>query len=393
MEDLRSHKIKYVNKVESTSPTYNVGNSMKIKINKNNVVENDINLDKNLKFKVGMKIKHKEEGIVGEIKFIGQEKIAIVWEDNTRERMGLDEAQDSLDYVDVTQTLVAPLETEMNDKEEEDEEVNASVAVNKAIDVLSDVELSNENEEKTEDIDIEKVKMKRQIDKLNNELTGKKSNVMKEKIAKELVDMAVLKSIIDEDDRELEITKILSFDDNAFEEYKNSILDYQTGEGEVTSSVDTVPAETSMTEAEKALLKIKNNGGKGIIGDFSKELDTPVRTNQEARPVANTASLSSEKRTLASIRDDKYTFATKDCLPPSFEESFTEILSEHVNSIPQPRQKIAESVEKELPGFENIQGLKKPIRIANSNATSYPSNTNISDLIGSLDWTILPGRR
>jgi hypothetical protein len=340
----------------------------------------------------GSKVRHKEEGIVGEIKFIGSEKVAVVWEDNTRERISFDEARKNLEYIDDIQSIVAPTTSQMS--------YNPTVnkMLDKAIASLDEDELDEEIIEigsveailtSEKDFDIEKIKMQRTINDLNDQLVEKKTDSMKEKIARELVDVAIMKGIIDRDDLDLEITKVMSFSDSEFENYKTSVLDYETDGSIVTSSF--APIQPEMTEAEKMLARIKNNGGKGIIGDFSKELN--VSASSTPQIISNNVSSTAERRTLAEIKDDKFTFAKVNEKIPTFEEQFESILSAKVND--NQRAIEASYIErnyieepKELPGFENLQGLKKPLRVTEK-ATSFPTNTNLKDLFSEMGWTTL----
>lgn len=335
----------------------------------------------------GSKVKHKEEGIVGEIKFIGSEKVAIVWEDNTRERISFDEARKNLEYIDDIQSIVAPTTSQMS--------YNPTVnqMLDKAIASLDEDELDDEIIEvgsvegiltSEKDFDIEKIKMQRTINDLNDKLVEKKNVSMKEKIARELVDVAIMKGIIDSDDLDLEIAKILSFGDIEFENYKTSILDYETDGSIVTSSF--APIQPELTEAERMLARIKGNGGKGIIGDFSKDLN--VRASGTPQTISNNVSSSAERRTLAEIKDDKFTFAKVNEKIPTFEEQFENILISKVNENPRTIEASYIEEPKELPGFENLQGLKKPLRVTEK-AASFPTNTSLKDLFGEMNWTTL----
>ena len=76
--------------------------NLKVKIiQSNNTYDNS--------FKIGQKIKHKEENIYGTVRFIGKNHIAVAWDDNTRERFNFNDIHEHLSYVDSIQTLVAPL--------------------------------------------------------------------------------------------------------------------------------------------------------------------------------------------------------------------------------------------------------------------------------------------
>jgi len=353
----------------------------------------EVNLNDNFKpfqLIIGSRVKHKEEGIVGEIKFIGNEKIAIVWEDNTRERMSLDEAKNNLEYINDIQTLVAPTTSQMSYNPGVNDLLDKAIATLEDDEVIDDIIEVGTVEGKviagdTETIDIEKIKLQRKVNDLNNQLMNKITNSMKEKIANEIVSLAIDKGIIDADEMDIEIQKVLSFNDDEFENYKTSILDYETDGSVVTSTF--APVQPQMTEAERMLARIKGNGGKGIVGDFSKEMS--VHASEVPRTITNTASSSSEKRSLGDLKDEKFTFAKVNEKIPIFEEQFESILTNKLENV-QQRKIEAKQIEqpKELPGFENLQGLKKPIRVPEK-AASYPTNTSIQELFGELGWTTI----
>jgi len=333
----------------------------------------------------GSKVKHKEEGIIGEIKFIGQEKVAIVWEDNTRERMSLYEAKNSLEYIDDIQTLIAPTSSQMSYNPTVNNLLDKAIAAldeedNDSIEVGS-IEAIVE----TGTIDLEKIKMQRTINNLEDKLTTKKNISIKEKIANEIVGLAIDKRIIDADDIDIEIQKVLSFNDEQFENYKAGILEYEMDENIVTSSF--APTQPNLTEAELMLQRVK--GGKGIIGDFSKEVkELKVHASANPQNISNIASSSSEKRSLTDLKDEKFTFEKVNEKIPTFEEQFENILNDRLSNTKTASNTNIEipEVKKELPGFENLQGLTKPIRVAEK-ATSYPTNTNLKDLFSQIGWT------
>jgi hypothetical protein len=198
--------IKVVNSAKNIKPIDNRVNHKLPNIEKiaEKVIENAMD------FKVGSKIKHKEEGLIGEIKFIGAEKLSIVWNDNTRERMDFDEAKKSLEYVDDIQTLVAPITPQIS-KDEEVKEAKLTPEVNEVLeaglkaldnDEISDDIIEDGYQEKFENIsvDVEKVKLQRKVNELEDKLTTKKTGNIKDKIAKELVDLAISKGMIESDE-------------------------------------------------------------------------------------------------------------------------------------------------------------------------------------------------
>ena len=357
-----------INENKNTSYKIKLSNEEK-QIKESKIEEQEV---KDISFKIGDKVKHIEEGINGEIKFIGSDKLSIVWEDNTRERMAINDAISCLDYVSDIQTLVAPTAPQISKNE------SLSIAVSEAIDAIGDDYIQDEEEK----IDIEKIQLQRKVDQLENKLTSKQSNNIKEKSAKELIEVAIMKNIIDVDDEEIEMQKILVMNDEQFEEYKTSILEYDDSH-QVTSRVES--KDDNRTEAEKMLDKIKGNGGKGIIGDFSRET-----------PTTKTASVDySSKRSLTDIKDDKFSFSNQYEVP-KFGDEFENILNNslELNNIDNSYQtKTASHGVKKSP-FDNLQGLTKPLQVSSKHAaSSFPTNTSLSELMRSLDWTTLSGKK
>lgn len=363
-------------KVINDSKKINDASNYKIKIN-NKVEESHINNIKEYKiinFAVGDKIKHKEEGILGEIKFVGQEKIAIVWEDNSRERIAIDEAINTLEYVDDIQSLISPLTPQITKNKEEND---PSLIIEEALETLKQDD-SDDMDDDNESIDIEKLKLQRKVSQLENKLTSNKTNSMKEKIAKDLIDVAIIKGMIESDDTDLEIQKILLMNDSEFEEYKTSVLEFDDS-NIVTSRIDE-PEKENLSEAEKMLNRIKGNGGKGIIGDFSK--DTPTSSNVSIN--------SGERRALSDIKDNKFSFNNQYTIP-EFGEQFGSILNEKLAGKTSNQNDVNKEYEKQtLPGFENLKGLTKPLQINTKHSeAAFPTNTSIKELFSDLNWTIL----
>ena len=328
-------------------------------------------------FKIGTKVKHKEEGILGEIKFVGFDKIAVVWQDNTRERMILSEAQETLEYVDSAQSQVSPLAPQIS---KEDEEENVIDNKNPEMDDMFESAIASLNDETTSDedsehIDIEKIKMQRKINQLENKLTVKQSNNMKEKIANDLINLAVIKGMIEKDDSQLEMTKILAMNDQQLKEYQSSIVDYETDGNVITSEVE---SNDIFDEAELALRKIKGNGGQPIIGDFTNK--TTMSSN---------FSSSDEKRSLGDIKDTKFTFDNQFSVPSFGDHVVSELIDKLNNKTVISTQEKQGEVSTSLKGFENLTGLTKPLVVANKPAAAFPTNTGLKDLMSDLGWTTL----
>jgi len=362
--------IKIINNIKSPLDTER--NSYKINLtHKKTTINNDnsdecnyINDCKDI-FNVGQLVKHTEENINGKIKHIGT-KITIVWEDNTRERISFNDAIAFLEIIDIDST------NNIENNVDIDEENCKSNKIDK-------------------EIDIEKIKLERKVNQLENKLIEKKSTNVKEKMANELIDLMIDKNIINDDDKEIEFTKIIVMSDDEFDEYRKNVIEFDNLHV-VTSSNDDfdIIDDPVLTDAEKALQKIKSSGGKGIIGDFSNYENNNNNEVVETREIK--LAMDNNKRSLGEINDTKFTFSNRE-IPPTFEEQFVDILSNKlINSAnkQEQQQKIAAKQEKnnELPGFENLKGLTKPIQIR-EHATSFPTNTPIKDLMENLNWTVI----
>jgi hypothetical protein len=339
-----------------------------------------------LEIKLGSNVKYKDDNIIGKITFIDDTKIIVTWNDESKQRIKLSDIESELEYVDDIETIVSPMTTQRHTPENK----TANIAIDKALNSLSediiDDDMIESNIRQPEEADIEKIKLQRQVNELQDKLNNKSNNKMKDKIAADLVDLAIAKGMVEKDDLEFEIQVILSMDDNQIEEYKTKVLSFQN-DGEVTSTFEAVE-DKNLSEAQKALNKIKGNGGKGIIGDFSKmNNNSPVETYTESYSTNS----SDEKRTLAELRDSKVTFANQKPIL-SFEDQFVDILSSRVdqNTVSNPfQEKVA---NRSLPGFENLQGLTKPL-VVNKPMMQNPTNTGLKELFSSLDWTTLGSRK
>ena len=122
----------------------------------------------------------------------------------------------------------------------------------------------------------------------NNNINKDKSEIQK------LVDLAVEKGIIDQNDVDVEITKIESFDDQAFKQYKDMVLNF-VDDGEVTSlsneEIDTSGLSPKEIQAQNMLKQLKHQHG--ISSTRQKNIDI------------NTT----DSRSLKDLNDQKITFA------------------------------------------------------------------------------------
>lgn len=375
----------------STNSTSRLKGTYKVNVAPKEIIEAKAAATASSTFKVGCRVRHVEEGILGEIKFIGSDRVAIVWADHSRERMSLAEAQDTLEYVDDTQSLVSPLSPQISDRmeeipEDEKEKTKINDIVNEAISALDDESGQEPNgEEQTTDIDIEKIKMQRKINNMEQQLTAKQTNNMKESIAREVIELAIKKGMVEEDNFDLEIMSVTMLNDEDFAAYKQSVIDYKDDGHRIESDGPIDPAELDGLSPEeraakqelKKLRKTSSFSGGGGGGSFSSGVDTD-----------------GESRNIKGAKQEKFTFYNQ-TLPPTFEEQFTGILSDAVDTMDsQPMRRTAAprpaQQKSALPGFENLQGITKPLMPgACSKTAAYqsPTNTSLKDLFENMNWT------
>jgi hypothetical protein len=325
-------------------------------------------------FVVGNKVAHKEEGIKGTVKFANDKRLAVVWEDNTRERFTLAEASEFLEYVDTTEQEVSPLQTGQFPKDEEKEEELDGLMK----DIVSSLEDSEE--EVTEDkIDLEKVKLQRQVNELEAKVKRHDVTKIKEKAAMELIDVMQKKSMLSKEESavQTQLSAIMSMDDNGFEAFKNAIL--ATPIGSKQAEVDEIEAMLNQDDdfddiedgeefakaqevVKKAAANSRNIGGiemgdtsffengglknfKGTIGDFS---------GAGGSTAASASSSNNETRSLSGRKGVQRTAGADKGL--------------------------------NLSGFQDLQGLTKPINIPSKELNP---KTKFDDLFSDIQWTTL----
>lgn len=231
-------------------------------------------------------------------------------------------------------------------------------------------------------IDIEKIKLEMKIEDLQNKLSKNKSEELKNTLAEQLAQLAIDKGIIDIDDKDIEILKILSFSEDDFNNYKKEIMEYEIN-GEVISK-DKPAIKEIKTEAELALEKFRYGGSNtSTYNDNSSNMDL---------------SNNCEKRTLIADKKfgiDNYKIKdTSDAICDNLENIlFTKTAINNENIIDNNENIIdnSENNSFDFSGFKNLQGITKPIQITASQQ-STPFNGGYRDFFDSLDWTVLGGK-
>jgi hypothetical protein len=285
------------------------------------------------------------------------------------------------EYVDDIQTQVSPLSPQISKNEQNKDQ--------------KDKEVSKD--------EIEEIKTKRKVNQLKQEQNKKQSDKLKGDLADELIDIAVMKDMIAEEDVEIEKQKIIAMNDEEYKKYKEKVVNYEVN-GEVTSKEDEFEDKEELSEAEKMLQRVKGTGGN--IGDFSKGPSKSSMPSPSSMP-QQSQSNDNNKRSLSEAKNknlsNSITFDNQQA-PPSFKDGVAANLSKQFNqqnnqtSNQQSNQmsnqqktanKQTKEAKKELPGFEDLQGLTKPLQISDKSSSKYPSNSNIKQLIENLDWTTM----
>ena len=142
---------------------------------------------------------------------------------------------------------------------------------NTETDINNEKEKTNENEIETltieENLNIDKpenlkeLQLQQKVTELEDKLHNKQVGQLKQTAAQELVQLAIDKGIIDENDKEIEIIKVMAFDDEAFNKYKDLVLNTTVDNGEVSSIPEYEGLSPKEIEAHNMLNKIRQQQG------------------------------------------------------------------------------------------------------------------------------------
>lgn len=234
--------------------------------------------------------------------------------------------------------------------------------------------------------DIEKVQLQQKVAELENKITNKQVKQVKYDAATELVDLAINKGIVDENDRDIEVMKVEAFDDSAFEQYKEMVLNFSTEGGEVSSlalqqqqNVDTDGLSKEEIEAKNMLAQLK----------FQRGISSSnINTNMEfsdSRSL-NDISTNMNRITFANTNNGKQVLNK----PVTFDDTLASMELAKSATV----QNIDTKVEEESANNflkSPISGLTKPLLIdASNNINSM--NTAFKELFSPDMWTSI-GRK
>lgn len=260
------------------------------------------------------------DGLIGQVKKKTIETVIVAWNDNTFERIQTAnltnnylQKVNNAEYVSTIENQISPLQgssinTTAKDNTTNDEDKDNFITNNsikndsiennsikndfiKDLRMNTGISIDNEKEEekinKTEKLAIEEnlnidkpenlkeLQLQQKVTELEDKLHNKQVGQLKQTAAQELVQLAIDKGIIDENDKEIEIIKVMAFDDEAFNKYKDLVLNTTADNGEVSSIPEYEGLYPKEIEAHNMLNKIRQqqgtfslpSSGSGYTGD------------------------------------------------------------------------------------------------------------------------------
>ena len=334
-----------------------------------------------LNIKINDKVKN-TDGLEGIVSKKNNDTIFVNWNDNTIERIKLANITDGyLSYVDTIETQVSPLGTGTLNTALVDERTNSAE--------------DNVNNDTT----LETKQLQKRIADLEEQLKNKQDNSIKKHATEEIVDLAIQKGMIDEDDKDLELLKVAAFDDDTFEQYQNEVLNFSTT-GEVSSmqedQTDIPGLSKQEIEAQNMLAKRK----------FELGISTPKQNNVDIKTVESRSTRDVGERnqiTFENIGQWEKPKSLEDALLSLDDGSMDNLSYDSMfndNSNNNDNVNIIDDItgtyelEKTLHKQANVShGITKPLIMGQSTpAYMAPTNSNFSELFSQLNWTTLKSR-
>ena len=261
------------------------------------------------------------DGLIGQVKKKTIETIIVAWNDNTFERIQIVNLNNNYlqkvsnaEYVSTIENQISPLQgssinTAAKDNtikdntikdEDEDNFIKSDSIENDSIENDSiendsiksdfikdswtniDIDIDNEKEKEKEKINgmdeieefaieenlnidkpenLKELQLQQKVTELEDKLHNKQVDQLKQSAAQKLVQLAIDKSIIDENDKEIEIIKVMAFDDEAFNKYKDLVLNTTVDNDEVSSIPEYEGLSPKEIEAHNMLNKIRQQQG------------------------------------------------------------------------------------------------------------------------------------
>lgn len=320
-------------------------------------------------FQVGDKVFHNEEGLDGEVSFNNGTRITIIWADKTRERFTLGEANQYLtvhSYVSDAQEMVDPIHTPAPRKDNN----SLSSASEVALGIMEDEEELVLDENPTE-MDIEKIKLQRKVGELQNKIEEIDVDKIKKQAASELIDLMLKKGMVEnkEDAIQYQMENIMKMDDVGYEAFKNVVLSTKSGVEDVLAILDENEDEDDgFFEDGFEYVKMKEE---------LKKTATPKRT-VDGIEMGDTSFLEN-----GGLRNLKPTIGG---FGDATSTSSTQTESRSLSANKKEHKAIEKKSSLDFSGFQDLQGLTKPINIS---PKEYTPGMKYSELLKDLKWTTI----
>lgn len=197
-----------------------------------------------------------------------------------------------------------------------------------------------------------------------------------------IVDEAIRKNLVDEDEREMKIIELESLSKEEFDKYVKSVKDEKFLD--IQNLANDNDEDENLTEAERALKMIRGGGGGGLMADLS----TINNSSDDDIMDGFSASTHSGSRSLSSIKHSE--FDVEDYNAFNEDKFVADLLSgmKKTGALNNQEVVVQKPVEqkKELNSMSNLKGLTKPIVISDTQQTS--STHSLQDALNNIDWSM-----
>lgn len=196
-----------------------------------------------------------------------------------------------------------------------------------------------------------------------------------------IVDEAIRKNLVDEDEREMKIVELESLSKEEFDKYVKSVKDEDFLD--IQNLANDNDEDENLTEAERALKMIRGGGGGGLIADLQT-----INNSSDDIMDGFSASTHSGSRSLSSIKHSE--FDVEDYNAFNEDKFVADLLSgmKKTGALNNQEVVVQKPVEqkKELNSMSNLKGLTKPIVISDTQQTS--STNSLQDALNNIDWSM-----
>jgi len=185
-----------------------------------------------------------------------------------------------------------------------------------------------------------------------------------------VVDMAINKGMVEEDERETKVLELQCLSEEDFDKYEKEVENAVSVK--IGSITDKEPEfEEGMTEAEKTLAKIRATGSAPILTDFSGTSEDMLLGDE-----------SSGSRSLADIKQDRLMAQAMESMTIKNE---TQLLQDAMGDLANKLHKNKATANAKSP-MSGLKGLTKPIVVPQQQQFGYRGNS-LADKLAGLSWS------